>query len=43
MNLLAAGKVDLRPLITAELPLAEWRQAFDLMRTRQAIKVILKP
>ncbi len=43
MNLLAAGKVDMRPLITAELPLAEWRRAFDLMRTREAVKVILKP
>jgi len=43
LNLLAAGKVRLQPLITAELPLAEWRRAFELMRTRQAIKVILKP
>jgi len=43
LNLLAAGKVDLQALITAEFPLAEWKQAFDLMRSRQAIKVVLKP
>ncbi len=43
MNLLAARKVDLEPLITAKLPLADWRRAFDLMRTRAAVKVVLKP
>ena len=43
LNLLAARKVDLAPLITAELPLAEWQSAFELMRTREAIKVVLKP
>ena len=43
LELLEAGKVDLRPLVTATLPLGEWKQAFDLMRTRQAIKVVLKP
>jgi len=43
LNLLAARKVDLQPLITAELPLAEWQRAFDLMRTREAVKVVLKP
>ena len=43
LNLLAASKVDLRPLITAELPLTEWKQAFELMRSRRAIKVVLKP
>jgi L-iditol 2-dehydrogenase len=43
LNLLAAGKVNLQPLITTVLPLAEWRRGFELMRTRQAIKVVLKP
>ena len=43
LNLLAARKVDLAPLISAELPLAEWRSGFELMRTREAIKVVLKP
>ncbi len=43
LNLLAARKVDLAPLITAELPLTEWRAAFELMRSREAIKVVLKP
>ena len=43
LNLLAARKVDLQLLITERLPLAEWERAFDLMRTRSAIKVILNP
>jgi len=43
LKLLAAGRIDLRPLITTTLPLAEWRQAFELMRTREAIKVVLTP
>jgi L-iditol 2-dehydrogenase len=43
LNLLAAGKVDLEPLITATLPLGEWERAFELMRSRRAVKVLLKP
>jgi len=43
LNLLAARKADLQPLITAELPLTEWQRAFGLMRTREAVKVVLKP
>jgi len=43
LDLLASGDVDLRPLISAELPLTEWEDAFERMRSRRAIKVILKP
>jgi L-iditol 2-dehydrogenase len=43
LNLLAAGKVDLEPLITTSLPLAEWDTGFDMMRSREAVKVVLKP
>jgi len=43
LNLLAARKVDLGPLLTAQLPLGDWERAFDLMRTRDAIKVVLTP
>jgi L-iditol 2-dehydrogenase len=43
LNLLAAGKVSLQPLITASLPLSEWKRGFEMMRNRDAIKVVLKP
>jgi L-iditol 2-dehydrogenase len=43
LNLMAAGKLDLRRLISAELPLAEWRRAFGLVRARRAVKVVLTP
>ncbi|MBA3533251.1 MAG: L-threonine 3-dehydrogenase [Ardenticatenales bacterium] len=43
--LLATGAVDLSPLITHDLPLAEFEQGFALMRSRDEIvgKVILRP
>ena len=43
MKLLADRAVELDPLVSARLPLAEWREAFRLARGRQAIKVILRP
>ncbi len=43
--LLATGAVDLSPLITHELPLADFEQGFALMRSRDEVvgKVILRP
>lgn len=39
---LAAGRT--RPKVHAELPLARWREAFELMRARELVgKVILRP
>jgi threonine dehydrogenase-like Zn-dependent dehydrogenase len=31
------------PLITHELPITEWEQAFHLVESKQAMKVVLKP
>lgn len=44
-GLLSTGAVDLRPLITHELPLSNFQQGFDLMKSRDEIvgKVILRP
>jgi len=41
--LLATGKLNLEPAITHRLKLGEFEQAMDLLRTGEAIKVILRP
>ncbi len=41
--LLEHGVVDLRPLITAQLPLADFAQAFDLLEAGEACKIVLFP
>ncbi len=43
LGLLSAGEVDLEPLVTESLSLDRWEQAFELMRTRRAVKVVLTP
>ena len=41
--LLATGKLNLEPAITHRLRLSEFEQAMELLRTGEAIKVVLKP
>jgi threonine 3-dehydrogenase len=41
--LLATGKLNLEPVITHRLKLSEFTQTMELLRTGDAIKVILKP
>jgi threonine 3-dehydrogenase len=41
--LLEHGIVDLRPLITAELPLDDFDRAFELLGSGDACKVVLRP
>jgi threonine 3-dehydrogenase len=41
--LLATGKVNLEPAITHRLRLSEFEKAMELLKTGEAIKVILKP
>jgi len=41
--LLEHGVVDLRPLITAELPLESFEEAFALLDTGEACKIVLRP
>lgn len=43
LSLIADGRVDVRPLLTHTLPLEEFRRGFELMETKQAFKVILRP
>jgi threonine 3-dehydrogenase len=42
-NLLRSGAVDPTPLITHRFDLADWKQAFDLVASRHAGKVVLLP
>lgn len=43
LSLLAGGKVNVDPLITACYPLAEWQQAFHRLERLEAIKILLNP
>ncbi len=43
LSLMAGGKVNVAPLITASLPLAEWEEAFRQLERLEAIKILLEP
>lgn len=43
MRILAEGRVQLEDLISLELPLSQWKQAFDMCSRRQGLKVLLYP
>lgn len=43
LRLLEYGMVDLKPLISAKLPLAEWEKGFDLLLRKEGLKVLLEP
>jgi len=42
-SLLRSGALDVSPIITHRLDLADWQQAFDLIASRHAGKVVLIP
>jgi threonine 3-dehydrogenase len=41
--LVYSGRVDLTPLLTHRLPMSRYREAFGLLASGQAVKVILGP
>jgi len=43
LDLLASGKVKTEPLVSAELPLTAWRDAFDMFEQRSGFKTVLRP
>ncbi len=43
MALLAEGAVELAPLVTEVVPLADWRRAFDASRAGDGVKYVLDP
>jgi len=40
LRMMASRQIDVRPLITHRLPLAEWKRGFELMESQKAIKVL---
>ena len=43
MNLIEAGKIDMKSMISHNMGIADFREAFDLVRNKKAIKIILYP
>lgn len=43
IQLIASGKLDVRPITGGVWPLAEWRDAFETMHSGRIVKAILKP
>jgi len=43
LNLVSAGRIRLKPLISEVLPLQEAREGFEKLRRKEALKVLLRP
>ena len=43
MNLAVAGKIDLKSMISHTMNISQFREAFDLVRSKKAIKIVLYP
>lgn len=43
MKILQQGKLKVEDTITHQLPLKAWKEGFDLMEQKQAIKILLQP
>ena len=43
MNLISTGMIDMKSMISHRMGIGEFREAFDLVRARKAIKIILVP
>ncbi len=43
LDLMSAGKIDVKSLITHKFPLEKWEQGFKLMDSKESLKVLLVP
>jgi L-iditol 2-dehydrogenase len=43
MNILAQGRIRLNDLVSAIMPISEWRKAFELCMKKHAVKVLMYP
>jgi len=41
--LIASGEIDMRPMVTHDMPITEWNRAYHLVEDREAVKVVLRP
>ncbi len=43
INMVAHGRLNMRAMISDVMPLSRWREAFERVHSRQAVKIILRP
>jgi len=43
LALMAAGQIQMEPMISGILPIEEWEKAYNLVDSRQALKMVMKP
>jgi len=43
LQMVARGQVQLKPLVSDILPLAEWKKAFELFEAKKGLKIVLDP
>ena len=43
LSLMASGKINADPVITATVELSQWQKAFDMLQNLEAIKILIKP
>jgi L-iditol 2-dehydrogenase len=43
LKLLAERKIDAQRLISHRMPISDWNKALELMKTKEGVKIILKP
>jgi len=43
LTMMGKGQIDLERLITHELPIDKWQEAFELVENKEAVKVVLVP
>ncbi len=43
IRLMEKGRLKVKPLITQTLPIEQWQRGYQLMESKEAIKVVLKP
>jgi len=43
LKLMALGKVNVKPIISAKLPLEEWKKGFGMLENKKGLKVLLYP
>jgi alcohol dehydrogenase/L-iditol 2-dehydrogenase len=43
LEMVRAGRLDPEALVTHEFPISEWHAAYELVESRQAVKIVLRP
>jgi threonine dehydrogenase-like Zn-dependent dehydrogenase len=43
LKIMAMGKIDLKPIVTLNIRMEEWREAFEALEAKQEIKVMMYP